>query len=263
MRGSSSHQKPSSPVGAGVLTRPPLSQHPPTKAAWVPTDVVRYSTLSTAVAQKGPRVAQTQAAGNKRDTPESFTRGIPQQHRIPILLYRTTPRFPLVYLFFFGVQNRFFLFPEKKKRFWPPPGKRKTIPRRAGKRKSAFPRKMHAPPIRRPSRATSARPSRKPPTKAAWIPTNKERYSTHSTAVAQGGPRVAQTQAAEDRRIAQRILPEEQPNKIGPPSCCTAPPQNFRRSTFSFSESRTAFSFAVQKKKWFWPPPGRQKTTAR
>ena len=120
-------------------------------------------------------------------------------------------------------------------------------------------------PIKKPSHPVGVgvltRPplSQHPPTKAAWISTNKERYSTHSTAVAQKGPRVAQTQAAEDGRIAQRILPEEQPNKIGPPSYCTAPPQNFHRSTFSFSESRTAFSFAVQKKKWFWPPPGRQK----
>ena len=53
---------PSHPVGVGVLTRPPLSQHPPTKAAWISTNKERYSTHSTAVAQKGPRVAQTQAA---------------------------------------------------------------------------------------------------------------------------------------------------------------------------------------------------------
>ena len=66
LKGGSSHQKPSHPVGAGVLTRPPLSQHPPTKVAWIPTDVVQYSTHSTAVAQEGPQVAQTQAAGNRR-----------------------------------------------------------------------------------------------------------------------------------------------------------------------------------------------------
>ena len=85
-------------------------------------------------------------------------------------------------------------------------------------------------------------------TQAAWIPTNKERYPTHLTAVAQKGPRVAQTQAAENRRISQRILPEEQPNKIGPLSCCTAPPQDFHWSIFSFSESRTAFSFESKEK---------------
>ena len=96
-------------------------------------------------------------------------------------------------------------------------------------------------------------PLPKTTTQAAWIPTNRERYSTHQTAVAQEGPRGAQTQAAEDRRIAQRILPEEQPNKIGPLSCCTAPLQDFHWSSFSFSESRTAFSFARQKKKWFYP----------
>ena len=115
------------------------------------------------------------------------------------------------------------------------------------KRKSGFTRKMHAPSIRRPSRATSAHPFRTP-TQAAWISTNKERYSTHSTAVAQKGPRVAQTQAAEDRRIAQRILPEEQHLSIGNLSCCNAPPQDFHWSTFSFSESRTAFSFESKEK---------------
>ena len=151
----------------------PLSQQPPTKAAWIPTDVVRYSTPSTAVAQGGPRVAQTQAAGNKRDTPESFTRGIPQQHRIPILLYRTSPKFPPLYLFFFGVQNRCFLFPEKKKRFWPQPGRRINSPSRAGKKQPQdkthhFPTKEKAvlpvPSVRRHSthraRAVSKRHSR-------------------------------------------------------------------------------------------------------
>ena len=102
-----------------------------------------------------------------------------------------------------------------------------------------------------------------PPPKAAWISTNKERYSTHLTAVAQKEPQVAQTQAAGNRRISQRILPEEQHLSTGNLSCCTAPPQDFHRSTFSFSESRTAFSFAQQKKKWFWPQPGRQKTNCK
>ena len=40
---------------------------------------------------------------------------------------------------------------------------------------------------------------------------------------------------------------------------CNVPHQNFHRSTFSFSESRTAFSFAVQKKKRFWPQLGKRK----
>ena len=50
---------------------------PPTQAVWIPTNKERYSTPSTAVAQEGPRVVQTQAAGNKRDTLKSFTRGTP------------------------------------------------------------------------------------------------------------------------------------------------------------------------------------------
>ena len=97
-------------------------------------------------------------------------------------------------------------------------------------------------------------------TQAAWIPTNKEWYSTPLTAVAQKGPRVAQTQAAEDRRIAQRILPEEQHLSIGNLSCCNAPPQDFHWSTFSFSESRTAFSFARKRKSGFGPCWASEKT---
>ena len=89
LRGGSSHQKPSHPVGAGALTRQPLSRKPPTQAAWIPTDVVRYSTPSTTVTQKGPRVVQTQAAGNKRDTLKSFTRGITKQGWDFIRLYRS------------------------------------------------------------------------------------------------------------------------------------------------------------------------------
>ena len=90
LRGGSSHQKPSHPIGAGVLTR---TAHffPKTtpQAAWIPTDKERYSTPSTAVAQKGPRVAQTQAAGNKRDTLKSFTQGIPKQGWGFARLYRS------------------------------------------------------------------------------------------------------------------------------------------------------------------------------
>ena len=88
---------------------------------------------------------------------------------------------------------------------------------------------------------------------AAWIPTNKERYSAHSTAVAQKEPRVAQTQAAGNRKDTQNLSPEEQHLSTGNPSCCTAPPQDFHRSTFSFSESRTAFSFVNKRKSGFGP----------
>ena len=92
-------------------------------------------------------------------------------------------------------------------------------PRRAGKnqlqdkniplsrkRKSSFTRKMHPPAVRRQSRTTSTHPFRKPPTQAAWIPTDRERYSTHSTAVAQKDPRVAQTHAAGTKRDTPRSL---------------------------------------------------------
>ncbi len=67
----------------------------------------------------------------------------------------------------------------------------------------------------------------------------------------------------EPKGIPQSSSPEGHHNSTTPTSGCIVPRQDFHRFTFSFSESRTAFSFALQKKKWFWPQPGRQKTTAR
>ena len=93
----------------------------------------------------------------------------------------------------------------------------------------------------------------KSPTQAAQIPTNKERYSTHSTAVAQREPRVAQTQAAESRRTPQSLSPEGYHNSITPTSGCSVARNHFHWSTFSFSESRTAFSFARKRKSGFGP----------
>ena len=62
----------------------------------------------------------------------------------------------------------------------------------------------------------------------------------------------------ETKGIPQSPSPEGYHSSTNPTSGCTAPPQDFHWSTFSFSESRTAFSFAVQKKKRFWPQPGRR-----
>ena len=62
----------------------------------------------------------------QKDTLKSFTRGISYQYNFNARLYRTSSRFPLVYLFFFGVQNRFFFYQQKKKWFWPLLGKRKN-----------------------------------------------------------------------------------------------------------------------------------------
>ncbi len=67
----------------------------------------------------------------------------------------------------------------------------------------------------------------------------------------------------EPKGIPQSSSPEGHHNSTTPTSGCIVPPHNLHRSTFSFSESRTAFSFALQKKKWFWPLLGKQKTTAR
>ena len=150
---------------------------------------------------------------------------------------------------------------QKKKWFWPPPGRQK----------SDFPRKGYAPSARRLSQTTSATPSENH--RPGGVNTNKQVTVFHPlNGSAQKGPRVVQTQAAENRRIPQSPSPEEYHNSTNPTPGCTAPPQDFHWSTFSFSESRTAFSFAVQKKKWFWPSlgkrknnpqPGRQKPTAR
>ena len=62
----------------------------------------------------------------------------------------------------------------------------------------------------------------------------------------------------ETRGILQRILPEGHHNSTNPTSGCIVPPHNFHRSTFSFSESRTAFSFASKRKSGFGPQPGRR-----
>ena len=67
----------------------------------------------------------------------------------------------------------------------------------------------------------------------------------------------------EPKGIPQSSSPEGHHNSTTPTSGCIVPPHNLHRSTFSFSESRTAFSFAVQKKKWFWPPLGKQKTNRK
>ena len=64
----------------------------------------------------------------------------------------------------------------------------------------------------------------------------------------------------ETRGIPQSPSPEGYHSSTNPTSGCNAPPQYSHWSTFSFSESRTAFSFALQKKKWFWPLLGRQKS---
>ena len=63
LKGGSTHQKPSYLVGqmsspAWLASLPKTT----TQAAWIPTNKERYSTYSTAVAQEGPRVAQTRAA---------------------------------------------------------------------------------------------------------------------------------------------------------------------------------------------------------
>ena len=62
----------------------------------------------------------------QKDILKAFTRGILYQHNTNARLYRTSPRFPPVSLFFFGVQNRFLFCLQKKKRFWPQPGRQKN-----------------------------------------------------------------------------------------------------------------------------------------
>ena len=78
-----------------------------------------------------------------------------------------------------------------------------------------------------------------------------------------GGPRVAQTQAAGNRKIAQSLSLKGYPSRVGALCGCTAARNHFHWSTFSFSESRTAFSFASKRKSGFGPQPGRQKTNCK
>ena len=77
-------------------------------------------------------------------------------------MYRTTPRFPLVYLFFFGVQNRFFFCSAKEKAVLAPAGQAKT---NCKIKTSRFPTKEKAV---LPSRATPIRKAVKPPTTGLW-----------------------------------------------------------------------------------------------
>ena len=83
------------------------------------------------MAQKEPRIAQTLAAGNKRDTPKGFTRGIAWRGWDFVWLYRNSQFLPLV----------FFSFSESRTAF-----------SFANKRKSGFTRKGYAPSVRRRSR---------------------------------------------------------------------------------------------------------------
>ena len=91
----------------------------------------------------------------QKDSPKDFTRGTTQQNRSSILLYRTTPKFPPVYLFFFGVQNRFFFCVAKEKVVLAPAGQAKNQkekrsrpplgrPRPAKRRRGPFPPKEKA-----------------------------------------------------------------------------------------------------------------------
>ena len=63
----------------------------------------------------------------------------------------------------------------------------------------------------------------------------------------------------EPKGIPQSSSPEGYHNSTNPTLGCTVARNHLHWSPFSFSESRTTFSFAVQKKKWFWPPLGKRK----
>ena len=121
------------------------------------------------------------------------------------------------------------------------------------KRKSGFTRRGYVPSVRRPSRATSATPSENHPPRRrgyqqTWYsipPTQRQwRKKDH---------RSLKRKPPETRGIPQSPSPEGYHNSTNPTSGCTVPLHNLHWSTFSFSESRTTFSFAGQKKKWFYP----------
>ena len=165
-------------------------------------------------------------------------------------MYRTSPRFPPVHLFFFGVQNHFFFCAAKEKVVLAPAGQAKN----QLQDKTPPLKEKAAPPqgtrliVRRPSRATSAHPFRNHPPRRRKYQRTRYQYSTHSTAVAQKVPRVVQTQAAENRRTPQSLSPKGYHNSITPTSGCSVARNHFHWSTFSFSESRTTFSFESKEK---------------
>ena len=74
-----------------------------------------FHPLNGSDAKKGTTGRSNAGRRKQKDSPKPFTQGIPKQGWGFVRLYRTSPKFPLVYLFFFGVQNRFFFCSAKEK----------------------------------------------------------------------------------------------------------------------------------------------------
>ena len=145
LRGGSSHQKPSYPVGRVSPPARLASLPKTTRSGGVDSNeqVTVFQPLNGSGA-KGTMGRSNPGRRKQKDTLKSFTRGISYQHNANARLYRTSSRFPLVYLFFFGVQNHFFFCQQKKKWFWPLPGRQKPTQSKnislSHKRKGRFPR---------------------------------------------------------------------------------------------------------------------------
>ena len=85
-----------------------------------------FHPLNGSDAKKGTTGRSNAGRRKQKDSPKPFTQGIPKQGWGFVRLYRTSPKFPLVYLFFFGVQNRFFFCAAKEKAVLAPAGQAKN-----------------------------------------------------------------------------------------------------------------------------------------
>ncbi len=189
-------------------------------------------------------------------------------------MYRTSPRFPPVYLFFFGVQNRFFFCPAKEKVVLAPAGQAKNqLQDKAShfshKRKGGFP--PRGTPIRKEAKPGNIRPppENHPP---GGVDTNEQgavsppqrqwRKRTHGS---------LKRRPPETEEYPKGFYPRDtitaqhqRPVVPSPVIISTGPPFLFRSPEPLFllhAKEKVVLAPAGQADKQ--PLPGRQKTTAR
>ena len=132
LRGGSTHQKTIPPHPVGQMSSPARLASLPktTRSGGVDTNGqgAVFHPLNGSGA-RGPTGRSNAGRRKQKDSPKGFTQEITKQGWCCVRLYRTSPRFPPVHLFFFGVQNHFFFCNQKKKWFWPLLGRQKPTVR--------------------------------------------------------------------------------------------------------------------------------------
>ena len=120
LRGGSSHQKPSYPVGRVSPPARLASLPKTTRSGGVDSNeqVTVFQPLNGSGA-KGTMGRSNPGRRKQKDTLKSFTRGISYQHNANARLYRTSSRFPLVYLFFSESRTTFSFASKRKSGFGP------------------------------------------------------------------------------------------------------------------------------------------------